>query len=251
MGTVIVNDTADASASAVELFLPVEGACAIHLLNTSLASACRNLAPGYANRPATVVGAPELNNGFYRTTGNLNFFELADPETEAMTWIHFGRAVSSFVPSTSIPILIGNFTSTGTIGNAGTSLFFTGNDTTRSLRTSSAALTAQNTETLVSAELVNDVGTTNFAPRVLRVDATRRGVDDLRQGRSSSLTTTLARSLNVRRPRIGSGYSPNYGGVSDCAGIVAFPRYMTDDEMRSVVGQLKIYFLAKFSLSFE
>lgn len=250
MGTVIVNEAADASASAVELFLPVEGASAIHLLNTSLAAACRNLAPGYSSKPATVVGAPELNSGYYRTTGNANYFELAELETEALTYIHFGRAVSSFA-SNGVPILVGNYNSTSGTGNAGTSMFWTGNDSTRNLRATSAAMNASNVETLISADITADLGANSFAPRALRADATRRAIDDLRLGRSASATTAFPRSLGSRKPRIGSGYNSSYAGVSDCAGLVVFPRFLTDDETRQVVAALKPYFLAKFALSFE
>lgn len=245
MGTRIRAVGVNAEDTAKEYSSPVQrGLEAIHFLNTSLAKASRNYAPGKGGFQGTVVGTPTVGAGYLRCAGLSNFIQTGIAETRNGTMFVIGRNLVDDGAAASRTMLAGTFKASGASlsGPSGVG-FYGGSAVARLNGLSSHATDNAATATLASAT-IQVVPLTTWALLMLSFSDSKVVCRNLSVPYTASASPTTPRRVVGDKLRIGSGYT-SYTGICDVAAFQYHSEVLTEDEILAVTEDLRAYALRK------
>lgn len=200
----------------------------------------RNLAVGGVD--AVVSGAPAVQGGYLRFTGNASYFQTDVSDSEALTIIMAGRSTDTMADPAHSPMFVSNFGSGavggGNAGTAGVSVYSASDPTVIKSAASRYTDATASAVTSASRDIAATLSAWNLIATRTRNDRTQ--ADNLTTGASAANNyTTQARVVGAGKLRIGSSFSSAYTGLADVAFTAIYNRYISDAEVDAMSAQVK------------
>lgn len=238
-GVRLVAKGIDAEQFASEYSAPVRrGLEAIHFMNTTVAKAAKNYAPG--KDQGLIIGAPEPASGYLSCKGTVNCIETSVSESENMTLFVVARTAADGSIAADRPMFLGNYQGTNADGGPawGVSLYLSALN--RVTGTGGFGVDAAD-NTNVLAGVTKPAVANKWGLYMVQVSAAGITTRDFTSGLVQSTSPSgRPRRFSSGKVRVGSGQT-NLLGACDVAVFQAHSVVLNETEILATAADLRAY----------